>query len=51
MNQKYKQLTDAQRYQIESYLKAEKYKQFIVRQLGIHRSTLYTPSSMKPQGS
>ena len=41
MNQKYKQLTDTQRYQIEAYLKAEKSKQFIVKQLGIHRSTLY----------
>ena len=43
MNQKHKQLTDIQRYQIEAYLRVGMSKTFIANQLGI-----YTPSSMKP---
>ena len=41
MNHKYKQLTDAQRYQIDAYLKSGMTKKFISTQLGIDRSTLY----------
>lgn len=41
MNRKYTQLTDAQRYQIEAYVKAGMTKKFIVGQLAIDRSTLY----------
>ncbi len=41
MNRKYTQLTDAQRYQIEAYLKAGMTKTFITQQLQISRSTLY----------
>lgn len=41
MNRKYKQLTDAQRYQIEAYLKAGMTKKFIAFQLAIDRSTLH----------
>lgn len=41
MNRKYTQLTDAQRYQIEAYLKAGMTKKFITDQLQIDRTTLY----------
>ena len=41
MNRKYKQLTDAQRYQIEAYLKAGMTKKFIAEQLQINPATLY----------
>ena len=41
MNRKYKQLTDAQRYQIEAYLKVKKSKSFIAQELGVDRSTIY----------
>jgi len=36
-----KQLTKEQRYKIEAYLKAGKSKEFIAKDIGIHRSTVY----------
>lgn len=41
MNYKYKQLTDAQRYQIEAYLKTGQSKEFIALQLGVNKATIY----------
>jgi len=36
-----KQLTKEQRYKIEAYLKSGKSKEFIAKELGVHRSTVY----------
>jgi IS30 family transposase len=36
-----KHITKEQRYQIEAYIKSDKSKQFIARELGVHPSTIY----------
>lgn len=41
MNRTYRQLTDAQRYQIEAYLKSGMGKKSLAIELGISRTTLY----------
>lgn len=41
MSQKYYQLKDNQRYQIEAYLKSGKSKSFIAAQIGVSASTIY----------
>ena len=40
MNRKYTQLTDAQRYQMEAYLKVGKRQNFIAKLLGVSESTI-----------
>ena len=41
MSQKYYQLKDHQRYQIETYLKSGKRKSFIAEALAVSGSTIY----------